>query len=741
MRLASLFCALLVVLPLNAGTVRLAGIKAPVEILRDRWGIPHIYAQNQNDLFFANGWINARDRLFQLDLWRRTGTGKLAEALGPEYADRDRMARLFRFRGDWHAEWRAYSTDTWQIAKAFTSGINAFIGSLAGKRPAEFQMAGFDPGPWTPEDVVARLAGLGMSRNLNNEIARAQDVVRFGLDVILRHRPPQPPVPVTLPTGVNLGVITADLTRELRRALAGPDPGGSNNWVVDGARSATGKPLLASDPHRALKVPSLRRTLHLVAPGWNVIGAGEPGVPGVSLGHNEHIAWGFTIAGADQQDLYVERLNPKDENEYWHAGAWKRMTVEKQSIAVRGAAPRAVELRYTVHGPVIHVDKREARAYALRWVGAEPGGAGYLAALALCRAKNWSAFQEAIARFRIPSENMVYADRAGNIGWVVAGWVPVRKNWTGLLPVPGSGEFEWSGYLPPDQNPREFNPARHFIATANHNILPPGYKHAIAYEWAVPYRYQRLEEMLKQPKKFSIADFERMQYDVLSIPARRFQGVLRRWKPAAGSRAAMLRERLLAWDAHITRESAPALLYSLWFARIPAALFGAELGPRVDIEVVLRKLESLTDLRVLDSTLAPTLAELDKYVGPGIRDWQYGRAARLMFRHPLNRPEFNRGPLPRSGDSWTVNAASGNGMRQGSGASYRQIIDFADFDRSVTTNAPGESGDPASPHYSDLIEDWLAGRYHPMLFSRKAVQAATVERFNLVPAARSPGER
>jgi len=708
-----------------AETVRLPGLKQPVEILRDRWGVPHIYAKNTDDLFFANGYVNARDRLFQLDIWRRIGTGKLAEVLGPQSIPRDRMARLFRYRGDWNAEWQSYAPDTRQIVTAFTNGINAYIKSLNGVRTAEFRAAGYEPGLWTPEDCLARIAALAVSGNAIHEVARAQQVAQKGLGAALETDRLFPKPNVTVPPGVNLAEITYEVVREFSSLMTAPVFGqGSNNWAVDGTRTASGKPLLASDPHRTLEVPSLRKTVHLVAPGWNVIGAGEPALPGISLGHNEQIAFGFTITGTDQQDLYVEKLNPQNPDEYWYQGAWKKVEIEKPKLAVKGSSPREVELRFTVHGPILYEDRAHQRAYALRWVGLEPGGAGYLSMLSGARAKNWGEFRSALSRFRVPSENMVYADTAGNIGFVVAGAAPVRRNWTGLLPVPGGGEFEWSGYVPAAEMPASHNPAKHFLATANNNILPPGYNRVLTYEWGQPFRVQRVEELLREPKKFQVPDFETMQQDVLSIPARRFQAVLKKWKPAPGLQT-MAVQRVLQWDARLTTESVPALIFEIWLSKLAAAL-----QQPTNLELLLQKIEG--NPAPLGTTLDEATSEMTRFLGSNMDTWQWARASQIQFRHPLNNRQWDRGPMARPGDPNTINASAG-GRAQPSGASYRQVIDLADWDRSTMTNVPGESGDPTSPHYSDLLSDWAAGRHHPMPYTRKAVEAATTERISLTP--------
>ncbi len=722
-----------------AESITIQGPSQPVEIIRDRWGVPHIYAQSVHDLFFAQGYIAAKDRLWQIDLWRRIGTGKLAEVLGPAAIERDRLARSVAFRGDWSAEWSSYGPGTREIVTAFTDGINAYIKSLGGVRPLEFRLAGYDPGLWVPEDCLSRVAGLLMTHNMTSEVKRAEHVQRFGIAAVEKFFSLDPPIPTEIPAGLDLADISHDIVRTYEQAV-GPvafsTEQGSNNWVVDGTLTATGKPLLANDPHRPVQIPSLRKTVHLVAPGWNAIGAGEPALPGIALGHNERIGFGFTIVGIDQQDLYVEKVNPENPDEYRYRDAWKKFEIERQEIPVKGGQPQRVELRFTVHGPVIYEDALRHRAYALRWVGSEPGTAGYLAGLSIARAKNWNEFLAAMERYRVPSENIVYADTEGNIGWQAAGMAPIRKNWSGVLPVPGdSGEYEWSGFRRAADLPHVSNPANHFIATANHNILPPGYTVPLGYEWALPFRFHRIEEMLGTRRKFSVEDFERMQQDVASLPARRFQKILSTWSPEPASREAKAAELVRQWDGSLTMDSPAALIYEFWLAQLPRAVFGPDIGPDTDLETLLRTLEHQPDPKALAKALHAALADLDRQCGPDMQSWQWGKIHRILFRHPLGVRDFDRGPVARPGDGYTVNATSGAHFQQTNGASYRQILDVSDWDRSVMTNVPGESGDPQSPHYSDLIEDWAGGRYHSMPFSRQAVEAAAAERLTLAPKA------
>jgi penicillin amidase len=394
-----------------------------------------------------------------------------------------------------------------------------------------------------------------------------------------------------------------------------------------------------------------------------------------------------------------------------------------------------VELRYTIHGPVIHEDRARHRAYALRWVGTEPGTAGYLAALAVARARNWNEFLAAMDHYKVPSENLVYADVDGNIGWQAAGLAPIRPNWSGLFPVPGAeGEYEWTGFRNMAELPRLYNPPEHFIATANHNILPPGYKIPLAYEWAAPFRYLRIREMLAAGRKFSVADFERMQQDVVSLPARRFQAVLAKWDVPERARAVV--GMLLDWNAALTADSTAALIYEVWINKLPAAFFGPETGARVTLETLLDRLEAQIDGQPNCDAMAVSfdlaVAQLQRDFGPDRRLWTWGRAHQVEFRHPV--PGIaGAGRFPRPGDATTVNATSGPGLRQTAGASSRQILDLSDWDQSVMTNVPGESGNPSSPHYADLAAGWAAGKYHPLPFSRAAVEKACEERIQLLP--------
>ncbi len=749
------------------GQISLKGLQKTVKVLRDEWGVAHIYAETQNDLFFAQGFVAAQDRLWQMDLWRRIGEGKLAEVLGPRAVERDRFARLIRYRGDMKAEYESYAADAREIIEAFVRGVNAQIELSKDRLPIEFQLTGSRPEPWTPEVCLTRMAGYVMTRNASSEILRARIAREFGREFVDEWVETEPERKIEIPAGLDLAGIDSNILAAAS-AAGGPvtfNPSdGSNNWVIDGTMTATGKPILANDPHRTIALPSLRYLVHLVGPGWNVIGAGEPALPGVAAGHNERVGFGFTIVGIDQQDLYVEEINPANPNEYRYRGKWEPMRVEREKISVKGEAQsREVELKFTTHGPVIyediHNDSGRRRAYALKWVGSEPGTAGYLASLTLNRVQNWKEFLKGMERWKVPSENLIYADVDGNIGWVAAGMAPIRKGWSGLLPTPGAeGKYEWQGFLPVSALPQSFNPSRHFIATANHNILPAGYKHELGYEWANPIRFQRISEVLSSAKgKFDVADFERLQYDEVSLPARELTAVLRNTKGAPPELQPFV-ELLTGWDCVLSKGSAAAALFEIWLPKIAPAIFKQHV-PAEAWSLVASRIPILKTIAVLkspssrwlganaeanrDAAMLGSLAEAVKEARARLGDepskWRWGTLHVAPFTHALStdderRALFDAPSVERGGDGNTVNNTSGAGFRQTHGASFREILDVSDWDRSVATNVPGQSGQPGSKHYADLLPLWADGKYFPLIYSKQKVEAMAKRRLTLEPA-------
>jgi penicillin G amidase len=760
----------------TSGRIELAGLSKPVEVLRDTWGVAHIYAQTQEDLFFAQGFVAAQDRLWQMEIWRRTGEGKLAEILGPSAIERDKFARLMRYRGDMEAEWKSYAPDAKAIIEAFVRGVNAFIETSRDRLPIEFQLTGIRPEPWTPEACLTRMAGYVMTRNASSEVLRAQLVRMLGTEKTGELVETDPFKKLEVPVGLDLNGIDGKILAAANAASGQVSFGsseGSNDWVVSGALTKTGKPILANDPHRNISLPSLRYLVHLVGPGWNVIGAGEPTLPGISAGHNERVGFGFTIVGIDQQDLYVEETNPTDPTQYRYKDKWEKMKVEHEMINVKDKpVPVEVELRFTRHGPVIYEDAALHRAYALRWVGSEAGSAGYLASLSLDRARNWQEFLKALERWRVPSENLVYADVDGNIGWQAAGSAPIRQGWSGLLPVPGnSGRYEWNGWLPLSELPRAYNPSRNFIATANHKIIPEGYKREINFEWAAPYRFHRIEEVLQKGGKFTIDDFARLQHDETSLPARELVPLLLRTLTIR-SRTTPRRllglqggiqtiydglELLRRWDYVLGKDSGPAALYEVWLQKletdfailvVPSEAKGL-VGSASLLTAMMRALKNpdgktfganpkIKVYLLLSKSLDEAVRELSGRFGPDMKNWRWGDLHLAEFKHQLStddarRAVFDLKSVSRGGDANTVNATAGASFIQRSGASFREILDLADWDNSVAINVPGQSAQPESPHYGDLLPLWAEGKYFPLLFTREKVEKHTSERLALVP--------
>lgn len=755
------------VLAVVDGTLQVPGLAAPVEVARDRWGVPHIYAQNQRDLFLAQGFVAAQDRLFQLELWRRTGRGENAELYGAEAIDGDRFARLMLYRGDWEAEWRSYSPDAREIVTAFVDGINAQIDACGDRLPIEFQLLGFKPKRWVPEDVLTRMSGLVMCGNWQREIARARLIGAVGIDQARRIAPTDPRRDFALDPQIDPAWITPDLAKGYvlasRAAAFKPPASESNNWVVDGDWSASGKPLLAGDPHRTIALPSLRYLVHLHAPGWNVIGSGEPALPGVAIGHNERIAWAFTIVGTDQADLYVEETHPDDPRQYRVGDEWQAMRTVEETISVRGRPdPEKVELRFTRHGPVIHQDEANRRAFVLRWAGLEPGGAAYLGSLAVDRAQNRDEFLRALQAWKVPGLNFMYADVDGNVGWIAAALTPIRRGWDGLLPVPGASDrYRWDGFLKVADYPQRFNPPEHWLATANHNILPPNYPHEISYEFETPFRYERIRSQLSVPPaatgKFTIADFQRIQQDATSLAAQQLVAMLKTVELPTELRDV---GRLLTnWDGTLSVDSAAAPLYAHWVRELDEAFYANRLpqDPRLE-RGALRRLSFLLDRlsapdeawfgaepraardRLASDALAKALVRARQRLGDDRTQWRWGAVHTSTQRHPLAAlgpayaEAFNLPAVPRPGDSTTPNNTRYNEqLEQIHGASYRQVFDLADWDRGVVTSTPGQSGQPESPHYGDLLSGWSRGEYFPLRYSRAKVDEVTAHRQSLLP--------
>jgi penicillin G amidase len=782
----------------NKVELKLVGLQQSVEVIRDENGVNHIYAQNEHDLFFAQGYCAAKDRLFQFELWRRQATGTLAELLGAKEIKRDQGARLFKFRGDLRAEFNHYHPRGEQIINAFAEGINAYIKETEANPkllPLEFKLLGTKPGRWTADIVISRHQGL--LGNLTEELSLGRMVEAIGADKVkdlVVFEPGEPdlridpsvdakllsnpvtelydafrkpvnftPQDIKISSNQNLDqykkFAAADDEAYQRLMNAERQTIGSNNWIVSGTKSQSGFPLLANDPHRALSVPSLRYMVHLNAPDWNVLGGGEPTIPGISIGHNEYGAWGLTVFDLDAEDLYVYELNAQNKNQYKYQGKWEDMRIIKDTIKVKSAPDVFVEHKYTRHGPVTYVDEKNNLAYAVRCGWMEIGGAPYMASLRIDQAKNREEFREGCSYSHIPGENMIWADKKGNIGWQATGVASIRKNWDGLLPVPGDGRYEWSGYLPIKSLPSVFNPAKGFWATANENLIPEKYEHrnAVGWTWADSYRADRINEVLGAEKKFSSVEMMKLQCDYLSIPARTLVPMLKNLK-SVDERTQKATSLLLDWNFEMEKSSVAAGIYAAWEKRITENVLplfvpekGRELVKNVPLSriinwiVIARPEFGKNPMADRDAFLLLSLQQavddLTKKLGTDMNKWQYGQAAyhHVLIKHPLSnavdevtRKRLEVGIMPRGGNGSTPGMTT-NGDNQNAGATFRIVVDVADWDKAMFTNAPGQSGDVNSQFYKNLFERWANDKHFVVYYSREKIEKVAREKLILKP--------
>ena len=775
--------------------VSLRGLEAPAQIRIDRWGIAHIRANGKADLFFAQGFNAARDRLWQIDLWRKRGLGLLASDFGPGYLEQDVASRAFLYRGDMDLEWSSYAPDAREICESFAAGVNAYV-DLVEREPArlpiEFAKLKTRPARWEAEDII-RVRSHALTRNAISEVLRSRVTEAVGAKADLLRKTLEPAIEPGNPGRVDLASIPLETLDMFKLATTGVSLSperlaakledaprwrrvneagevllaaafeGSNNWAVSGSRTASGRPVMASDPHRLHGVPSLRYLVHLQAPGLDVIGAGEPSMPGVALGHNGTAAFSLTIFGADQEDVYVYETHADDSRLYRYRDGWRRMEVVTERFLVRGAVEQTREIEFTCHGPVVHREPGARRAYAIRSVWFEPGTGAYLAALSTMRAKTYPDFREAIRRFKAPSLNHLYADVSGTIAWLPFGLTPIRLNWDGLLPVPGDGRFEWDGFMPLEAMPSMVDPERGWVASANERNVPEGWGCGveIGYEWLEPSRAQRIAEVLSGPQPHSLADSVALQTDVASLLARRLRRLIES-VDSADRDFTSARKLLIDWDERLEANSSGAALSEFWFTkRLKPALFAAlvpDLPTRAllapgDPEGILAALEA-PDARfgaepkaardaLLVSTLSEAYRDLLARLGSDPARWRWGDLHHGYFEHALSglAPEatLDIGPLPKGGGGSTVMLAAyrPQDFRVTIGASVRLVMDVGNWDASLFINAPGQSGDNRSPHYCDLAPLWAKGEYAPLLYSNNAVSAATEAVVQLVP---EPGD-
>jgi penicillin amidase len=715
------------------GRVALPGLKQEVQVLRDEWGVPHIYASDVDDLFFAQGYIVAQDRLWQMEIWRRTAAGRLAELVGPVALRHDLLYRLLQYRGPFDdEEFNSYHPEGRRIFTAYAAGVNAFIASAGEKLPVEFRLTGVRPEPWTPEQLLLRARVSDSISDAREELNLARNVASVGLAEANRRTRTQPPNNLQIPEGLDLSLITQAVIdaldgdmygdvprpeilpqyRSLPGALASIDQGvpetspGSNNWAIGRKLTGTATAIMVDDPHRQVTNPAHRYLLHLHGPGWNVAGATEAALPGVIRGHNGRVAWGRTFTNTDQGDVYVEQVNPANPNEVMWNGKWEPLRIVTEVIAVKGAPAERIEVKFSRHGPVFYQDRQRHVAFALRSQLQERGTAEYLGGLRLDQATSARDCLEIANYMPMPPTNLVCADADGNISFRIAVFAPDRRAWTGRLPVPGTGKYEWGPNRRLDL-PSEYNPERGWIATANNDTQPRGFTPPYAYLPADSrYRRQeRIEQMIAGSKTFTIDGMMRMLRDSLNTEAVEDQPHFRGWTStdAAVERA---REMVAEWDGVMDRASAPAAIYMTWRRQVGSD--AVRNGSREAVEAGLRKaIEALTASQ-----------------GSDWAQWRWGRMNRSEFPHPVVSA-YDLPPIERHGGAGTVNAI---------GSVYRLVTNFSNPDESMVTIGPGNSGQPGSPFYGNLHDLWGRNEFFPLLFTRPAVEAKTRYRLTLAPS-------
>ncbi|WP_077806650.1 penicillin acylase family protein [Neoasaia chiangmaiensis] len=758
---------------------RVRGVRSSIEIADDRFGVPHIRAASVEDAYFGDGYVAARDRLLQLDFDHRQGLGALAAVFGAAFVPSDTASRLFQFQGDVEAELDALDPRVRACAQAYVDGINAFLDATErdpALLPPIFDIFGYRPLRWELRDLIrVRAEATG---NTKAEIRRARLAARGALDMDALMRPLEPAWTLRVPDGLDVHAVSEADLGWFGVLQKGPPSGaahaagrpvqrraneGSNAWVVAPGRTTTGRPILANDPHLDFGQPGPRHVVHLTAPGLDVIGGGLPGMPGVMQGHNDRIAWGRTNFHIDQEDLFVLRTDPARPDHYLHHGEWVPMVARTVTIAVKDAPDQTATLHFAAQGPVISQDPAHHRAVAVAATWLAPGANGLLANIGINLARDWTEFRQALRLHTSPT-NFLYADVDGHIGWQAAGGLPARASGhDGLMPAPGDGRYDWRGLQTLDDLPHVLDPAPGWFASSNQMNLPPGYDqtaHRVSFEWSPPYRYQRVAQVLTAREKTSVADCAALQHDTQSRLAREIAALVPD-APDLAAETALLR----GWDGNVAADSAAAALYEVWWTEMGRALHERivpeklrDLVPELFVTVT-EGLLTAPDARLgsdpvaardmlMIAALRAAKAELTRRLGGDAATWRWGALHSVTIRHSLARvpqvaaayPPVGGPAFASGGDAYTVQARWYDASRKVAnpyeatgGASYLMVCDVGAWDNALYLNLPGQSDDPRSPHYDDVLPDWLAGRMRPMLFSAPAIAPHITTRQKLLP--------
>ena len=756
-----------------SATLYLKGLDDTVEVIRDAWGIPHVRARTVHDAFFGQGFATAQDRLFHMDRDRLVAYGRWAEYAGRAALEEDLLRRRFQILASVRQDYDAFNAETRAMVDAYAEGVNAFI-EADESLPIEYGLLETEPEPWQPWDCIAVFKGRHMSMGVfEAKLWKARLVNALGAERAAQILPSYQPghllivPPGAESNGLNLDAVAALSAGAEAIVWLGDADSGSNNWAVSGSRTASGKPLLAGDPHRALDTPNVYYQNQIACPEFDAIRRPYSGGPfSPHFGHNKHVAWCVTHAAADYQDLYVERFNQGAPDLYEHKGEWLEADVRHEVVEVRGEKPAELEVTVTEHGPIIAGDPASGRAIALKYTGIAGPNATFECLPPMLRAASADEIEAATREWVDPCNNFVFADVHGNIGYLMRGRLPVRSMANAWLPVPGwTEEHEWRGNVPFEELPRSRNPDTGYIVTANNRIVGDDYPHYIALDFAAEHRARRITERLKALSGAGVDDMADIHRDVISIPGQTYAHLLKGIQ-SLGSTAARARDIVVSWDGSMDRDAAAPTIYSAFRHYLDTAILSHLLGPLVDdaiaatgrgAPVQVRQLKALfvTMARDDESSLLPQGATwrslmaqaledavgfLKDRLGGEVDSWTWGRLHSTRPRHPLSESFSEQAPpldppsVPMSGDGDTPQAASypPTGSFEVTGTSVaRYVFDTADWDGSRWIVPLGASGHPGSPHYTDQSPIWAEGRLIPMLFGWDRVEANAESRQEL----------
>ena len=741
-------------LPQTDSTVEVQTLKNNVQIYRDDYGIPHIFAKNDHDLYFAQGYAIAQDRLWQLDLVRRAVNGRLSEVFGDSTITVDKFLLTIGFKRIGARLHQLISETSKSVIQAYTDGINHFIETSEGNYPIEFMMLNSKPEYWHPEDCLAfsRFMAWELSFSWYVELLTSKINEKIGMvktQELFGDYWPDWPIIIS----ENLGKFDLQNIQQVAHQLAKVTgiktwPQGSNNWVINGAKSKSGKPILANDPHLLLSNPSRWYMIHLHAPGINVAGFTLPGSPGVVIGFNQKISWGFTNVMADVADFFVKEINPDDSTRYWDIDSWRKMGEEEETILIKNSEPYRFKVQLTKHGPIINEIHPKAKhlnkKVTLKWTGQEMSDE-VLSFYNLNRAGNWTEFKDAIQDFKVPNQNIVYGDVNGNIGYYCSGLIPIRTGTNRIYPK--FNDDDWFTFIHFDELPRNYNPAKGYLATANNRVTSKDYPYYISHMWEPPSRILRIEEILDEDKDFSVDDFKTMQLDNFSPFAEYLISKVSQELDnlAAGDeKFNQIKQFIQGWDFHVRGESVAATIFQVFLQRFLENTFKDELGEEdfkdyatfaslplrtvrkiydnklyhwFDDQRTKDKKETATD--IILKSWKETLVELENRLGEDQITWRWDKIHQVTFKHflgdqPMLNRIFNVGPLPMAGSHTTINNGNYSLAEPYNcivGPSMRMIVDMANPGRAEVINPPGQVGHPLSQHYRDQADYWLKGLY------------------------------